>query len=114
MKAEFDHIAITTKNVHDSIEFYKKNFDGVEVLYEDSTWGFLKIGEFKLAFVTESEHPPHICYRVGSKKELEEEAAKMGGVIEVHRDKSESFYIEDSSGNAIEIIWYPDRDKANL
>jgi catechol-2,3-dioxygenase len=109
MKAAFDHIAITTKNVRQSIEFYQKNFEGIEILYEDATWGLIKIGDFKLAFVTSSEHPPHISYRVATRDELEEYASQMGGEIKVHRDRSESFYIEDSSGNAVEIIWYPDR-----
>jgi catechol 2,3-dioxygenase-like lactoylglutathione lyase family enzyme len=108
MKTEFDHIAITTKDVAASIEFYKKQFDDVEVLYEDSTWGYLKCGGIKIALVTSKEHPPHICFRVGSKAELLKYAAKTGSTIKVHRDKTESFYLYDSSRNAIEIIWYPE------
>ena len=108
MKTEFDHIAITTKDVHASIEFYKKQFDDVEVLYEDETWGYIKCGGIKVALVTSKEHPPHICFRVGSKAELLEYAAKTGGKIVLHRDKTESFYLYDSSENAVEIIWYPE------
>ena len=108
MKTEFDHIAITTKDVAASIEFYKKQFDDVEVLYEDKTWGYIKCCGIKIAFVTSSEHPPHICFRVSSKAELLEYAGKTGGKIVLHRDKTESFYLYDSSGNAIEIIWYPE------
>ena len=108
MKTEFDHIAITTKNVSDSIEFYKKHFDGVEVLYEDKTWGLLRVGGIKIALVTSGEHPPHISFKVATKKELEEYAAEMKGKIKVHRDRSESFYFKDSSGNVVEIVWYPE------
>ena len=108
MKLDFDHIAITTKNVSESIEFYKKNFDGVEVLYEDKTWGLLSVGGIKIALVTSGEHPPHISFKVSTKKELEEYAAQMKGKIMVHRDRSESFYFKDSSGNAVEIVWYPE------
>src|SRR5579872_2771048 len=108
MKTEFDHIAITTKNVKASIAFYRTQFDNVEVLYEDKTWGYLRCGGIKIALVTSSEHPPHICFRVHSEAELKEYAAKSGGKIIRHRDKTESFYLYDSSGNAIEIIWYPE------
>ena len=108
MKAEFDHIAIRTKGVAASIEFYKRNFDGVEVLYEDATWGLLKVGGMKIALVTQGEHPPHISFRVDTKEELEEYSAKMKGKIKVHRDRSESFYFKDDSDNAVEIVWYPE------
>ena len=107
MKTEFDHIAITTKDVATSIEFYKKQFDDVEVLYEDKTWGFLKVGGIKLALVTSSEHPPHICFRVETLEHLKEYAAKVGGKITGHRDRSQSFYFRDPSGNALEVVWYP-------
>ncbi|MDP4219774.1 MAG: VOC family protein [Bacteroidota bacterium] len=108
MKIQFDHVAITTKDVMASIEFYHKSFAGVEVLYEDKTWGLLKVGGVKIALVSPGEHPPHVCYRVGSRSELEEYAAQRNGKIKVHRDKSESFYFKDTSDNAIEIVWYPD------
>src|ERR1700730_7431377 len=108
MKTEFDHIAIRTGDVTASIEFYKKHFDGVEVLYEDKTWGLLSFGGIKIALVTSGEHPPHISFKVASKKELEEYADEMKGKIKVHRDSSESFYFKDSSGNAVEIVWYPE------
>ena len=108
MKLDFDHIAITTKNVSESIKFYKKHFDGAEVLYEDTSWGLLSVGGIKIALVTSGEHPPHISFKVETKYELEEYAARMKGKIMVHRDRSESFYFKDSSGNAVEIVWYPE------
>lgn len=108
MKAEFDHIAIKTKDVATSVEFYKRNFDGVEVLHEDETWGLLNVGGMKIALVTQGEHPPHISFRVDMKEEFEEYAAKMNGKIKVHRDRSESFYFKDDSDNAVEIVWYPE------
>ena len=108
MIAGFDHIAISTKNVRQSIEFYENQFDDVEILYQDSTWGYIKCCGIKIALVTETEHPPHICFRVGSKAALFEFASKTGAKIVMHRDRTESFYLYDSSGNAIEIIWYPE------
>ncbi len=108
MKIEFDHIAIRTDDVAASINFYKKHFDGVEVLYEDKTWGLLHVGGIKIALVTSGEHPPHISFKVDSKKELDDYAAQMKGKIMVHRDRSESFYFKDSWENAVEIVWYPE------
>jgi catechol 2,3-dioxygenase-like lactoylglutathione lyase family enzyme len=108
MNIQFDHIAITSENISDSLAFYKHHFPEAVILYEDKTWGFLKIGDLKLALVTPGEHPPHICYRVDSKEELQKYAEESRGEIKIHRDKSESFYLSDPSGNAIEIIWYPE------
>ena len=108
MKTEFDHIAITSKNIADSIAFYKKQFAGVEVLYQDESWGLLKVGGIKLALVTETEHPPHICFRAETKAELQEYAEKNGAKIIGHRDRSQSFYFYDTSGNAVEVVWYPE------
>ena len=48
----------------------------------------------KLALVTEDEHPYHIAF------EVDEVEGKK------HRDGSVSKYIEDPSGNKIELIKY--------
>ncbi|MEI8134382.1 MAG: VOC family protein [bacterium] len=108
MHTHFDHIAITSTNISDSIEFYEKNFVGVEILYQDATWAFLEIGGTHLALVTPGEHPPHLSFSVHTKKDLEDFAEKVKGKIVVHRDHSESFYFKDPSDNAIEIVWYPE------
>ena len=108
MRAAFDHIALTTVDIQESIDFYRDRFEGVEVVHQDNSWGFLKVGALKLALVTESEHPPHICFRVTLRAELEQYAQNYGGQIVVHRDRSESFYVFDPSANVIEILWYPE------
>jgi catechol 2,3-dioxygenase-like lactoylglutathione lyase family enzyme len=107
MALEFDHVALSTKDITRDIAFYRENFPSLEVLYEDETWAFLKIGDFKLALVTPGEHPPHVAFRAASREEFEHLAAEADRNIMVHRDKSESFYIKDPSGNPVEIVWYP-------
>ena len=59
---------------------------------------FLQFDNIKLALVTEDEHPYHIAFSVD---EIEWEDHIME-----HRDGSVSKYIEDPSGNKIEIIKY--------
>jgi catechol 2,3-dioxygenase-like lactoylglutathione lyase family enzyme len=107
MNATFDHIALESNDIAESIAFYKQQFQDVEVLYEDASWGFIKAGGIKIAFVTPGEHPPHICFTVKTHDELEALAAEFGKKIKIHRDKTESFYITDPSGNPVEILWYP-------
>jgi catechol-2,3-dioxygenase len=108
MPLEFDHIAITSHNIGKDIAFYSEHFSDCKILHQDTSWALLKIGEVKLALVSSSEHPPHISFRVESRAELEELVQQFSSSIKVHRDSSESFYIFDPSGNATEIIWYPE------
>jgi catechol 2,3-dioxygenase-like lactoylglutathione lyase family enzyme len=102
---ELDHVAIQTDDVASSIEYYARNF-GAEVLYADSTWAFLKVGKGKLAMVTPSQHPPHIAFRV-DESTLQSAADKAGKPIDRHRDGTTGIYVDDPSGNTIELICYP-------
>ncbi len=103
----FDHLAFETENIQGTVEFYRATFPDTQVLYLDKSWALISSGGVKIAFVTKGEHPPHIAYRVETREELIAEAAKSGSIIKRHRDQSESFYIYDPSGNALEIIFYP-------
>jgi len=103
----FDHLAFETENIQGTVEFYRARFPDTQVLYQDATWAFIECGGVKIAFVTPSEHPAHIAFRVDSGAELTTEAAKTGATIKRHRDGSESFYIVDPAGNALEMIHYP-------
>jgi catechol 2,3-dioxygenase-like lactoylglutathione lyase family enzyme len=101
----FDHVAITSNNIADSVEWYKVRF-GATVLYQDSTWAFLQFGGTKLALVSPRQHPPHVALSV--KEEELENASKTAGIpIDTHRDGTKGIYIKDPSGNAVELICYP-------
>ena len=39
----FDHVAIPSKNIPDSVAWYQAHF-GATVLYQDATWAFLQLG----------------------------------------------------------------------
>ncbi len=77
-----------------------------EVLYQDETWAFLKLGQGKLALVTPSQHPPHMAVRV-DEPTLERAAQGAGRIIDQHRDGTKGFYISDPDGNQVELICYP-------
>jgi catechol 2,3-dioxygenase-like lactoylglutathione lyase family enzyme len=102
---EMDHVAIQSLDIARDVRFYVENF-GAEVLYQDATWAFLRMGQGKLAIVTPTQHPPHVALRV-DEKTLENAAARAGKQIDRHRDGTTGIYVEDPHGNVIELICYP-------
>ena len=89
---KIDHIAIQVDDIEESVKYYTDY--GASIIYQDKTWAFLQFDNIKLALVTEDEHPYHIAF------EVDEVVGKK------HRDGSVSKYIEDPSGNKIELIKY--------
>ena len=90
---KIDHIALRVDDIAESVNYYRSEFK-CSIIYQDDTWAFLQFDNIKLALVTEDEHPYHIAF------EVEEVVGKK------HRDGSVSEYIEDPSGNKIELIKY--------
>ena len=90
-----DHIAVEVADIKQSVDWYKERFS-FNVLYQDDTWAFLEFENIKLAFVLPNQHPPHIAFCRSD--------AEMYGKLKMHRDGTESTYIRDNSGNAIEIL----------
>jgi len=107
---QFDHLAFEANDIAAAVEFYRELLPELRLLYRDDTWALIEASGVKIAFVKLGEHPAHMAFRVVSHEELEREAAKHNVSISIHRDKSESIYVNDPSGNAIEIIWYPKTD----
>lgn len=102
---EMDHVAVQTEDITRAVSWYVENF-GAEVLYQDTTWAFLKVGQGKLALVTPSQHPPHVALRL-DEPALALAAARAGKPIDVHRDGTTGIYVTDLDGNVIELICYP-------
>ena len=102
---ELDHVAVASSDIARDVAFYVANF-GAEVLYQDATWAFLRLGQGKLALVTPEQHPPHIALRV-SAEDLDGAASAAGKPIDRHRDGTTGIYINDPQGNAVELICYP-------
>ena len=94
---KIDHIAVVVNDIKESLAYYVDNYDCM-ILHCDESWGYLQFDNTKLALVLKDEHPPHIAF------EVDEVEGKT------HRDGSISKYIEDPSGNKIELIEYPNVD----
>lgn len=92
-------------NIAASVKWYVEKL-GASVLYEDSTWAFLKLGQGKLALVTPSQHPPHTAVRI-DEEALTKAAVEAGKTIDTHRDGTKGIYISDLDGNQVELICYP-------
>ncbi len=103
---ELDHIAVATNDIAAGVAFYVERF-GAQVLYQDDTWAFLRLGQGKLALVTPAQHPPHLALRV-DETTLEEAAQRAGKPVDAHRDGTRGIYVTDPSGNAVELICYPE------
>ncbi len=102
---DLDHVAIQTSDIPGSVAFYKNHF-GAEVIYEDQSWAFLRLGKGKLALVNPQQHPPHVAIRVDI-AQLEAMAADCGQEVKAHRDGTRGIYLTDPAGNTVELINYP-------
>ena len=113
MNYEFDHAAQVVPDIAGAIAWYQKTLPGVQVLYQDATWGLIAVGGAKLAFVVRDQHPNHLAWRVDD-AELERLAALHGKEIHPHRDRTRSFYLEAPGGTSIEIISIEGSDYAEM
>ena len=95
-----DHIALQVEDVRESVDWYVDQY-GCSIEYCDSTWALLQFENIKLALVVKEEHPPHIAFEVDK---MDDDWPMKG---KLHRDGSISKYVEDPSGNKIELIEYP-------
>ncbi len=102
---ELDHVAVSSRDIAASVEWYVREL-GAEVLYQDATWAFLKLGQGKLALVTPAQHPPHVAVRV-DEATLERVAKDAGKAVDRHRDGTKGIYVSDLDGNQVELICYP-------
>ena len=96
-------MAVPSADIAASVKWYTENL-GATVLYQDSTWAFLKLGQGKLALVTPSQHPPHTAVRIDEEALIK---AAAGKAIDTHRDGTKGIYIADPDGNQVELICYP-------
>lgn len=111
MAVEFDHVAVESASIEKDIAFFQEALPGLQVLYSDPTWGFLSAAGVKLAFVTPTQHPPHIAFRVDTREELQELADRNNARVDIHRDSSDSFYLQAPGGAWVEIVYYPQNSR---
>jgi catechol 2,3-dioxygenase-like lactoylglutathione lyase family enzyme len=94
-KDNLDHVALEVLDIDRSVEWYRQRFN-CDVIYQDSSWAMIQFGNIRLAFVLPGQHPPHIAF-------VRANAAEFGK-LKSHRDGTRSVYIEDYSGNVLEIM----------
>lgn len=90
-----DHVAIPVEDVASSVEWYRRSFH-CEIRYQDDTWALLEFKNMRLALVIPSQHPAHLGF-------VSQEAENFGS-LKTHRDGTRSIYINDPSGNSVEIL----------
>ena len=89
------HIAIPRTDIPASVQWYRDNTDCV-IEYQDDSWALLAYANIKLALVMPGQHPPHVAI-------VRDDAERFGPLVR-HRDGTRSLYIQDSSGNQIEVL----------
>ncbi|HXM96839.1 MAG TPA: VOC family protein [Candidatus Dormibacteraeota bacterium] len=89
-----DHVAISVSNIKDTVAWYTQQFD-CTIKYQDETWALLEFANIRVAFVLPEQHPPHVAV-------LGDPAAY--GQPKTHRDGTRSVYLQDPSGNNVEIL----------
>ena len=89
------HVAIQVNDIGRALKWYSGNFNA-EIVYQDDTWAMLRFDNIYLALVVPGQHPPHIA--------IEHEGAESHGTLVIHRDGTESIYINDSEGNTLELM----------
>jgi catechol 2,3-dioxygenase-like lactoylglutathione lyase family enzyme len=102
-----DHVAVFSRDMDTDINFYSRLGFRLETLYHD--WAMLRDNEGRgIALLSPTgKHPQHFGMRIDSIEELERIAKEHQRVVAPHRDGTVSAYLEDPSGNEIEIIYYP-------
>jgi catechol 2,3-dioxygenase-like lactoylglutathione lyase family enzyme len=89
-----DHVAVSVGNVKETVDWYMKNFE-CKVKYQDETWALIEFANIRLAFVLPQQHPPHFALLRDPEKY---------GEPQTHRDGTRSVYLQDPSGNKVEIL----------
>jgi catechol 2,3-dioxygenase-like lactoylglutathione lyase family enzyme len=89
------HVAVVVRDVGESVRWYTERFRCV-VVYCDATWALLQFGNLQMALVSPGQHAAHVG--------IAREDAPRFGAIRAHRDGVRYVYIEDPSGNTVEVV----------
>lgn len=89
------HVALEVADVGEAVAWYTSTLS-CRVAYQDETWALLQLDNVHLALVTRGQHPPHIGF-------MRPDADRFGQLRD-HRDGTRYVYVEDPSGNTVEIL----------
>tara|TARA_Y100001968_G_scaffold184861_1_gene169324 strand:+ start:142 stop:546 length:405 start_codon:yes stop_codon:yes gene_type:complete len=109
------HVAIRVDDVERAKIFYMSL--GMKLIWDDNDWCYLEAGESKdgLALLGPGYKAagPHFAFHFTKKEEVERIHAslkKQGlkvGALHDHRDGTSSFYMKDTEGNWLEMLYHP-------
>lgn len=106
---KLDHIAITVKDLDESIEYYSKfGYKLINKFNTDDIWATLELNNTKLELFQTNENLNHIAYSY----ETDEEAIELLKKLNYKKDikifygdlNKKSFFIEDINKNKIQLI----------
>ena len=109
------HVAIRVKDVERAKLFYINL--GMKLVWDDEDWCYLEVepGKDGLALLgpTYKAAGPHFAFHFTDKSEVEDahknlmESGVEVGSLHEHRDGTASFYLKDSEGNWLEMLYHP-------
>ena len=110
------HIALRVENLDRAKSFYLTL--GMKLIWDDKDWCYLEAGQGKdgLALLGPSYKAagPHFAFHFEEKEEVKNiySDLKNSGVkvapIHEHRDGTASFYMQDTEGNWLEMLYVPE------
>ena len=90
-----DHVAVVVDDIDTALAWYQAHFN-CDVQWHDESWAFLRFGNCGLALVTPEQHPPHFAITAAN-------IARFG-TPQTHRDGTRFVYLDDGSGNTVEML----------
>lgn len=90
-----DHVALPVENVDRAVTWYQDHFR-CEQIYKDESWAMLGFANTRISLVRSDQHPAHLGF-------VHSQAEEYGPLVE-HRDGTRSVYVQDSEGNAVELL----------
>ena len=109
------HVAVRVDDVDRAKNFYMSL--GMKLVWDDDDWCYLEAGESKdgLALLGPGYKAagPHFAFHFTNKDEikrmhdsLKDQGMKVGALHD-HRDGTSSFYLKDTEGNWLEMLYHP-------
>jgi catechol 2,3-dioxygenase-like lactoylglutathione lyase family enzyme len=107
------HVAICVQDIDSAAQFYAGM--GMELVWKDTDWAYLKAGEDGLALLGPSyrQAGPHFGFIFHDRAEVDQAYERLQGQgvhltsIHEHRDGTASFYGKDPDGNWFEYLYEP-------
>ena len=109
------HVAIRVNDVERAKSFYLSL--GMKLIWDDADWCYLEAGESRdgLALLGPAYKAagPHFAFHFTDREQIEtihkslkQQGIKVGSLND-HRDGTSSFYLKDTEGNWLEMLYHP-------